>query len=235
MILIVESKSKKGNPKIIIVGQDEGGGYGGQGMMGGGHSMGGGGGPMVMDTGSADEDDVLIVAGGGSGGGSMMMIDDEDDKKMKKLEKLMKMKKKMKKKKKGKGPILILLPDKQEMPKYEPSMEMVYEPPKMSYEQPKMYDSGMMSGHGNSMGGGSSYPSTAASSQTGIPAPLPMHHHMQHPMSYALPMMYPIPPQMAPSGSNMMMPHDMQSMMMAMFAELKMARMMSKLEKMMDY
>lgn len=215
-MLIVNSKSK--NPKIIIVG-DEGGGYSGS-------SAGNAGGPMVMDAGAADEDDVLIVSGGGHGGGSMMMIDGEDDKKMKKLEKLMK-----KKKKKAKsGPILILLPDKQDMPKYDPpAMEMMYQEP------PKMYEQPMTSSYASS-GSSQQYPLTAASS--GIPATIPASIPvLQHPISYALPMMYHMPPpitQPTIPGNGLMM-HDMQAMMMAMMTEMKMAKLISKLEKMMDY
>ena len=216
IMLIVNSKSK--NPKIIIVG-DEGGGYSGS-------SAGNAGGPMVMDAGAADEDDVLIVSGGGHGGGSMMMIDGEDDKKMKKLEKLMK-----KKKKKAKsGPILILLPDKQDMPKYDPpAMEMMYQEP------PKMYEQPMTSSYASS-GSSQQYPLTAASS--GIPATIPASIPvLQHPISYALPMMYHMPPpitQPTIPGNGLMM-HDMQAMMMAMMTEMKMAKLISKLEKMMDY
>lgn len=216
-MLIVNSKSK--NPKIIIVG-DEGGGYSGS-------SAGNAGGPMVMDAGAADEDDVLIVSGGGHGGGSMMMIDGEDDKKMKKLEKLMK---KKKKKKAKSGPILILLPDKQDMPKYDPpAMEMMYQEP------PKMYEQPMTSSYASS-GSSQQYPLTAASS--GIPATIPASIPvLQHPISYALPMMYHMPPpitQPTIPGNGLMM-HDMQAMMMAMMTEMKMAKLISKLEKMMDY
>lgn len=234
---------KKKTQSVILISSGGGGGGGGgggdygSGSGGGGYESGSGGASanrLIMDAQmGVQENDILIIGGGSGSGSTAMATIIEQDKKTKKMEKLKKMKKLMQsmakdKKSKKKGPIIIIVPDKEPESGAACGGACSQDSGKESYggqSDAVAYDSMSMDTIMPMM-----YPPIMMMPPIMPPAPMPPAPQYRSPM----------PDYGAAGGSGdggyaaASTQRDMSGMMMAMMTELKMARMMSKLERMLD-